>query len=127
MSHLKNCVDRKDTFNATPMQISLIHHQTFCHLSMIVQGALSETITMYFRSQSSNFPSLAPPSGHCQHQVVSRLGNSKISHLRSTYVLLFGLAEVVAEVKVAGRFGNGRGGVRYRHVLQIQKAELDFH
>lgn len=70
---------------------------------------------------------MAPPSAHCQHQVVSRLGDSQDLTFTSTYMLLFGLAKVVAEVKVAGRFGNGRGRVWDRHVLQIQEAELDFH
>lgn len=83
---------------------------------------------MFFRSQSLLTSHL------WRHQVATVsiklfpiLETVKISHLRSTYALLFGLAEVVAEVKVAGRFGNGWGGVRYRHVFQIQEAELDFH
>lgn len=41
--------------------------------------------------------------------------------------LLLRLAEVVAEVEVAGRFGDERRAVRDGHVLQVQEAELDFH
>lgn len=42
-------------------------------------------------------------------------------------VLLFSLAEVVAEVEVAGRFGDWRGRVWDRDIFQVQEAELDFH
>lgn len=41
--------------------------------------------------------------------------------------LVLCLAEVIAEVKIAGGFGDRRGRVRNGDVLQVQEAELDLH
>lgn len=48
-------------------------------------------------------------------------------HTPVTHCLLLCLAEVVAEVVVARRFGDDRRAVRDGDVLQVQEAELDLH
>lgn len=53
--------------------------------------------------------------------------HSHSSWLRPLAALLLRLAEVVAEVVVARRFGNGGSAVRDGNVLQVQEAELDLH
>lgn len=42
-------------------------------------------------------------------------------------MLLLIVAEVIAEVVVARRFGDGWSTVRDRNVLEIKETELDFH
>lgn len=51
--------------------------------------------------------------------------HTPITH--TTHALLLRLTEVVAEVVVAGRFGDDRRAVRDGNVLQVQEAELDLH
>lgn len=46
---------------------------------------------------------------------------------RGAALLLLGLAEVVAEVEVAGGVGHGGGLVGDGHVLQVQQTQLDLH
>lgn len=69
---------------------------------------------------------LLPPSGHFHLFPVLAMHKPLLT-TRLWLVLLFGLAEVVAEVEVAGWFGDRRCRVWDRDVFQVQEAELDFH
>lgn len=59
--------------------------------------------------------------------VVTCLSNAGATADHTGLVLLFGLAEVVAEVEVTGWFGDWRCCVWDRDIFQVQEAELDFH
>lgn len=98
------------------------------NLTVIVQSSLSyQALKFEFNvSQSENLH-------FCCHRVA--IFSLKLFPVLATLltatlmglVLLFSLAEVVAEVEVAGWFGDWRGRVWDRDIFQIQEAELDFH
>lgn len=96
------------------------------------------------RGGSDDGPPLAARGTGSEHRLKIEVQKSTVerslSHTHSrahthTYLhthallrsLLLRLAEVVAEVEVAGWLGDERGALRDGHVLQVQEAELDFH
>lgn len=104
---------------------------TLCNLTMIVQSAFSyQALKFEFNvSQSENLHLCCHLVAIFSLKLFPVFGNA-VTAADCTLmglVLLFSLAEVVAEVEVAGRFGDWRGRVWDRDVFQVQEAELDFH
>lgn len=61
------------------------------------------------------------------HNFFFTLSHVLVALQPNAHTLLLRLAEVVAEVVVARRFGDGRRALGDGNVLQVQEAELNLH
>lgn len=116
-------VHRRHLYYSTAPQTN-----TLCNLTVIVQSALSyQALKFEFNvSQSENLHLYCHRVAIFSLKLFSALVTTSDCTLTGL-VLLFSLAEVVAEVEVAGRFGDWWGRVWNRDIFQVQEAELDFH